>query len=89
MKSTVYLLLSFMKPPFFPKTGQKLVFLRKKRVGKNNETSENSDVVSQKLLKFHKFHKKRKRFQKATVVVGNFYHAFFECKIYTTESIFV
>ena len=37
-----------MKLHSFPKTGQKPVFLRKKKVGKNYETSKKSEVVSQK-----------------------------------------
>ena len=61
----------------FPKTGQKPVFLRKKKVKKNYETSKKSEVVSQKRWSFIKKVKFQIWYQKTPYTRGFWNHGFF------------
>ena len=45
---------SKLKPHLLPKTGQKLVFLRKKKVKKNYETVKTCDLMIDKIMKLEK-----------------------------------
>ena len=69
-----------LKPSFFTKTGQKLVFLHKNKVKKNYETSKKCNRVSQKSETTEKRWNsvksfKKKRFRPGNVYITNYLNA--------------
>ena len=52
--SEISLSANLLKPHLLPKIGQKLVFLRKKKVKKNYETVKNCDLMIDKIMKLEK-----------------------------------